>query len=299
MPIKPNSRGSGAAAGGAAKTAPSDASRIQSSQAKAGNDTSKGSFPARAQAAAARNTNAPPPAQRRAERPEARPPRSLCLIRNEQHGGEYEGHNFSNDLPREPPEGTTRDAGILLPVGFNSRGCDKASCPSSPTNQAANMEFNINVKVPAGAIVAAQKKSPVATKPVNKKAVAFASPPLGSTVPLAAANKATTQANKAGAAGRAHAPKPLQPAVQFSGVIQPRTAAPPRISAPSRPAQTSSAPARGRMSGAPARPQAVQITKTVTTVTTTTVPSQTQVKRSTGGMRTSAAGKNTRITHVR
>ncbi|THH09094.1 hypothetical protein EW145_g2241 [Phellinidium pouzarii] len=38
---------------------PSDASRIQSSQAKAGNETGKGSFPSRAQSGAAKNTNAP------------------------------------------------------------------------------------------------------------------------------------------------------------------------------------------------------------------------------------------------
>ncbi|KAI0750407.1 hypothetical protein C8Q74DRAFT_1212062, partial [Fomes fomentarius] len=40
------------------KTTPTDASRIQSTQAKAGNDTSKGSFPSRAQAAAAKNAAA-------------------------------------------------------------------------------------------------------------------------------------------------------------------------------------------------------------------------------------------------
>ncbi|KAH9927886.1 hypothetical protein B0H21DRAFT_826379 [Amylocystis lapponica] len=37
------------------KTSPSDASRIQSTQAKSGADTGKGTFPARAQAAAAKN----------------------------------------------------------------------------------------------------------------------------------------------------------------------------------------------------------------------------------------------------
>ncbi|KAJ3786552.1 hypothetical protein GGU11DRAFT_743599 [Lentinula aff. detonsa] len=38
-------------------TTPSAASRVQASQAKAGNDTGKGSFPARVQAAAATNVN--------------------------------------------------------------------------------------------------------------------------------------------------------------------------------------------------------------------------------------------------
>ncbi|KZT30014.1 hypothetical protein NEOLEDRAFT_1238177 [Neolentinus lepideus HHB14362 ss-1] len=40
------------------KVTPSAASRIQSTQAKGGNDTGKGSFPSRVQSAAARNTNA-------------------------------------------------------------------------------------------------------------------------------------------------------------------------------------------------------------------------------------------------
>ncbi|KAI0918686.1 hypothetical protein AcW1_009487 [Taiwanofungus camphoratus] len=55
MPAKGGSRG---AATGSSKTTPADAARIQSTQAKGGNDSSKGSFPARAQAAAARNSNA-------------------------------------------------------------------------------------------------------------------------------------------------------------------------------------------------------------------------------------------------
>jgi len=55
MPAKPPS-GSRAAPGAANKTTPTDASRIQSTQAKAGADTGKGSFPARSQAAASRNT---------------------------------------------------------------------------------------------------------------------------------------------------------------------------------------------------------------------------------------------------
>ncbi|KAK7679022.1 hypothetical protein QCA50_017966 [Cerrena zonata] len=47
--------------GGAAKNAPtqSDTSRIQSTQAKSGNDTGKGSFPSRIQSAAAKAANAP------------------------------------------------------------------------------------------------------------------------------------------------------------------------------------------------------------------------------------------------
>ncbi|KZT02009.1 uncharacterized protein LAESUDRAFT_815612 [Laetiporus sulphureus 93-53] len=56
MPAK----GSKATGGGASKQMhTSDASRIQSANAKAGNDAGKGTFPARAQAAAARNANAP------------------------------------------------------------------------------------------------------------------------------------------------------------------------------------------------------------------------------------------------
>ncbi|CCL98017.1 uncharacterized protein FIBRA_00010 [Fibroporia radiculosa] len=54
MPAK----GSRATGGGASKTSTSDASRIQSTQAKAGAETGKGSFPARAQASAARNATA-------------------------------------------------------------------------------------------------------------------------------------------------------------------------------------------------------------------------------------------------
>ncbi|KAI0338799.1 hypothetical protein BDW22DRAFT_1362514 [Trametopsis cervina] len=48
------------ATGGAAKTqtTPADAARIQSTQAKAGKDTGKDSFPARVQAGAQRNANA-------------------------------------------------------------------------------------------------------------------------------------------------------------------------------------------------------------------------------------------------
>ncbi|OSC99579.1 hypothetical protein PYCCODRAFT_1438142 [Trametes coccinea BRFM310] len=57
MPAK-GSRG-GAASG--AKTSTTDASRIQSSQAKAGKDTGKDSFPARTQAAATRNAGGSPP----------------------------------------------------------------------------------------------------------------------------------------------------------------------------------------------------------------------------------------------
>ncbi|KAI0367119.1 hypothetical protein BV20DRAFT_1055100 [Pilatotrama ljubarskyi] len=57
MPAK-GSRG-GAASG--AKTTPSDASRIQSTQAKSGKDTGKDTFPARAQSAAARNASGSPP----------------------------------------------------------------------------------------------------------------------------------------------------------------------------------------------------------------------------------------------
>ncbi|KAI0795940.1 hypothetical protein C8Q75DRAFT_803002 [Abortiporus biennis] len=61
MPPAKGTRSTGGSASSAkppsgGKTTASDAARIQSTQAKAGNDTSKGSFPARAQAAAARNT---------------------------------------------------------------------------------------------------------------------------------------------------------------------------------------------------------------------------------------------------
>ncbi|KAM5545529.1 hypothetical protein V8D89_000807 [Ganoderma adspersum] len=52
--MSPKASRGGASSG--AKMTPTDASRIQSTQAKAGNDTSKGSFPARAQASAAKNT---------------------------------------------------------------------------------------------------------------------------------------------------------------------------------------------------------------------------------------------------
>ncbi|KAI1793705.1 hypothetical protein LXA43DRAFT_1000116 [Ganoderma leucocontextum] len=55
----------GGAASGTKMTA-SDAARIQSTQAKAGNDTSKGSFPARSQASAAKNTAGSPPAPKAA-----------------------------------------------------------------------------------------------------------------------------------------------------------------------------------------------------------------------------------------
>jgi len=58
MPAK----GSRTTGGSASKTTQADASRIQSTQAKGGNDTSKGSFPARAQAAAAKNTAKAPSA---------------------------------------------------------------------------------------------------------------------------------------------------------------------------------------------------------------------------------------------
>ncbi|OCH89523.1 hypothetical protein OBBRIDRAFT_835764 [Obba rivulosa] len=58
MPAKPPSGGSRAAPSAGNKTTPTDASRIQSTQAKTGADTGKGSFPARAQAAASRNTGA-------------------------------------------------------------------------------------------------------------------------------------------------------------------------------------------------------------------------------------------------
>ncbi|EJF61932.1 hypothetical protein DICSQDRAFT_59472, partial [Dichomitus squalens LYAD-421 SS1] len=46
------------------KTTPSDASRIQSSQAKSGNDTGKGSFPSRVQSAAAKNAAGSPPSSK-------------------------------------------------------------------------------------------------------------------------------------------------------------------------------------------------------------------------------------------
>ncbi|KAI8977719.1 hypothetical protein BD414DRAFT_538983 [Trametes punicea] len=57
MPAK-GSRG-GAASGN--KTTPSDAARIQSTQAKTGKDTGKDTFPARTQAAASRNAAGSPP----------------------------------------------------------------------------------------------------------------------------------------------------------------------------------------------------------------------------------------------
>ncbi|THH00562.1 hypothetical protein EW026_g1987 [Hermanssonia centrifuga] len=56
MPAKAGARSTG----GAAKTTGPDAARIQSTQAKAGADTGKGTFPARAQAAAARNAGTGP-----------------------------------------------------------------------------------------------------------------------------------------------------------------------------------------------------------------------------------------------
>ncbi|KAI0325228.1 hypothetical protein GY45DRAFT_1374926 [Cubamyces sp. BRFM 1775] len=56
MPAK-GARGGAASAN---KTTPSDASRIQSSQAKAGKETGKDSFPARVQSAAARNASGTP-----------------------------------------------------------------------------------------------------------------------------------------------------------------------------------------------------------------------------------------------
>nr|VWP01547.1 Hormone-sensitive lipase [Ganoderma boninense] len=52
--MSPKGSRGGAASG--AKMTPSDAARIQSTQTKAGNDAGKGSFPARAQSAAAKNT---------------------------------------------------------------------------------------------------------------------------------------------------------------------------------------------------------------------------------------------------
>ncbi|KDQ64105.1 hypothetical protein JAAARDRAFT_52099 [Jaapia argillacea MUCL 33604] len=54
----PSKRGTGASSGTAPtgnKMTGSAAARIQSTQAKSGNDTGKGSFPARAQSGAARN----------------------------------------------------------------------------------------------------------------------------------------------------------------------------------------------------------------------------------------------------
>ncbi|KAI0729047.1 hypothetical protein C8Q72DRAFT_884718 [Fomitopsis betulina] len=57
MPAK-GSRATGGASSN--KTSSSDASRIQSTQAKSGGDTGKGSFPARAQAAAAKNATPNP-----------------------------------------------------------------------------------------------------------------------------------------------------------------------------------------------------------------------------------------------
>ncbi|PIL34608.1 hypothetical protein GSI_03387 [Ganoderma sinense ZZ0214-1] len=62
--MSPKGSRGGAASG--TKMTPSDASRIQSSQTKAGNDTSKGSFPARAQASAAKNTAGSPPSSKAA-----------------------------------------------------------------------------------------------------------------------------------------------------------------------------------------------------------------------------------------
>ncbi|KAI0738300.1 hypothetical protein C8Q80DRAFT_1113945, partial [Daedaleopsis nitida] len=55
----------------ATKTTPTDASRIQSAQAKAGNDTGKGTFPARAQAAASKNTGGPSPPNSKGKAPKA------------------------------------------------------------------------------------------------------------------------------------------------------------------------------------------------------------------------------------
>ncbi|KIP04638.1 hypothetical protein PHLGIDRAFT_120520 [Phlebiopsis gigantea 11061_1 CR5-6] len=58
------------ATGGAARPTPTtsaDAARIQSTQAKAGGDTTKGSFPARAQAGAARNAAGGAPAAKGAK----------------------------------------------------------------------------------------------------------------------------------------------------------------------------------------------------------------------------------------
>ncbi|RPD55206.1 hypothetical protein L227DRAFT_579849 [Lentinus tigrinus ALCF2SS1-6] len=67
MPAK-GARGGSASAN---KTTPTDASRIQSSQAKAGNDTGKGSFPARAQASAAKNAPSPPNSKAGGKAPKA------------------------------------------------------------------------------------------------------------------------------------------------------------------------------------------------------------------------------------
>ncbi|TFK87234.1 hypothetical protein K466DRAFT_586524 [Polyporus arcularius HHB13444] len=67
MPAK-GSRGGAASAN---KTSSTDASRIQSTQAKAGNDTGKGTFPARAQAAASKNTTSPPTSKAGGKAPKA------------------------------------------------------------------------------------------------------------------------------------------------------------------------------------------------------------------------------------
>ncbi|KAI0708742.1 hypothetical protein C8T65DRAFT_576134, partial [Cerioporus squamosus] len=53
------------------KTTPTDASRIQSTQAKAGNDAGKGTFSARAQAAASKNTASPPNSKAGGKAPKA------------------------------------------------------------------------------------------------------------------------------------------------------------------------------------------------------------------------------------
>ncbi|KAI0086029.1 hypothetical protein BDY19DRAFT_996215 [Irpex rosettiformis] len=55
-------RGTRSTGGAANKTTPPDASRIQSSQAKAGKDVGKGTFPARVQSAATKNTTTAPSA---------------------------------------------------------------------------------------------------------------------------------------------------------------------------------------------------------------------------------------------
>ncbi|EKM50989.1 uncharacterized protein PHACADRAFT_262908 [Phanerochaete carnosa HHB-10118-sp] len=63
MPATPKTtRATGGAATGKTPTTAADASRIQSTQAKAGADTGKGSFPARTQASAAKNTGGAPKA---------------------------------------------------------------------------------------------------------------------------------------------------------------------------------------------------------------------------------------------
>ncbi|KAI0643462.1 hypothetical protein C8Q79DRAFT_1121020 [Trametes meyenii] len=68
MPAGKGSRG-GAASG--AKTSQTDAARIQSTQAKAGKDTGKDSFGARAQSAGDRNAAAGSPAKASAKVPKA------------------------------------------------------------------------------------------------------------------------------------------------------------------------------------------------------------------------------------